>query len=839
MPRVLSYTPAWLARPSPGYHLFAPKPSTAKALVKEGQSTGLRKTIATRDSEVFVAVGREIRWADLALLKEDDAPFYRTLKVSIPLPIERLSISPSGELLAVSTSHTVHVITLPDYQRLASSSDAAIKPRTFQVGPTAHVLEESPIASVLWHPLGYHGHCLVTITRAGVVRLWEVNPADRSSFSEPTLSIDLEKLANAETDQNDVSASKYGATKGFSPDSVDLEVASACFGDFPDQEGVHGWAPMTLWIATIAGAVYALCPLLPTRWQLAEAPGAITFIQTLASSININYADVTEDAAAPKDDKVTAEKQHSWLNDILYQEPLKEELENRDIVKVFTRPSSVPDVPLLQGPFSIEPEVEDFELSDMTVYSFKTFSSGTEDDAAEGLPAAVVCLLTDTCQVHICLDLEGIVGRWLPSPEDNVDIQEVDHCLIVAETITLADDGVSSFKQSITPDIHTDFSFFVSHASGVYYVSVEPWIRKLETELSEPQSEGSAFRLKRLLESATTIVEQCIQRQPADQRKEVTSSVIVEDGNVGYVLLTTIDNEPQAAVLDAPEDGDPTDEDIVNYMKAPALSKVVREPWQPPKELWEPFDLRAAIDVPTRYRNSLKEDITLSPANLQILMNTHRVLAAHTDRLQHAVSDLFSRCQRLQDEYRDQILRTAHLIPKIDAVTGNGENGADGESSAYGTTKIEDRFERVKAKQEAMNSRFQALRKKMTGMAGTELSEKEASFVQELQTLESSLDREARTLTGEIDGSETPAWERLGKVKEMKKTLAKEINEASKASSEERAHASVKVPSHSRKQENEQVQRLLQHQTDLLEATTNRLKSFGISIPPLQIEESS
>jgi nucleoporin NUP82 len=418
-------------------------------------------------------------------------------------------------------------------------------------------------------------------------------------------------------------------------------------------------------------------------------------------------------------------------------------------------------------------------------------------------------------------------------------MQPVEHSLIIAETITFTDEAVPSFEQSITPDVHTDFSFFVSHASGVYYVSLEPWVRKLETELSEPQSEGSDFRLQRLLESANTVVEQCIRRQPADQRKEITSSVVVEDGNVGYLLLTTLDNEPQAVLLDAPEEGDPTDEDIANYMQGPVLSRVVREPWQPPKELWQPFDLKAAIDIPNRYRNSVKEEITLSPANLQILMNTHRVLAAHTDRLQHAVSDLFNRCQRLQDEYRDQILRTAQLVPKIDAVTGNDESGADGGSITYGTPQIEDRFEKVRAKQEAMNSRFQALRKRMAGIGGSELSDKEASLVQELQTLESSLDREARTLTDEIDGSETPAWERLEKVKDLKTSLAKEVEEVSRTSGEERPAPSVKVPSHSRKQETEQVERLLQHQTDLLEATTNRLRSFGLSIPVVPMEGHS
>lgn len=415
MPRVLGHTPAWLSRPSPGYHLFAPSSNTTKYHGQEQESLGLRRLIATRDSEIFVAVGKELRWADLTQLKEDEAPKYRKLSVTVPLPIQRLTISPNGDYLAVSTSHTVHVVVLPDSSLLTTDEDGPIKPKTFQVGELAHVKEVSPIATILWHPLGYRGRCLVTITLEGVVRLWEINRSDRSTFSQPTLSIDLVKLAAAENYEVDLSASQYGASKGFSVDMVDLQVASACFGDSPDQEGVHGWAPMTLWIATIAGEVYALCPLLPNRWQLPESPGASTLLQTLASSIDVNYADVTEDEDATTYEKITVAKQLSWKSDIIYHEPMEEVLSDGDTIKVFPRPDSVPAIPLLQGPFTIKPDVEDFELSDMVVYSLKTFSDGDEDgEVAEGLPAAVICLLTDTCQVHVCFDAKGVEGQWLP-----------------------------------------------------------------------------------------------------------------------------------------------------------------------------------------------------------------------------------------------------------------------------------------------------------------------------------------------------------------------------------------------------------------------------------------
>lgn len=82
MPKVISYTPSWLSKPAPGYNLFvtteengAKGPATSiKALsesIKRNAKPGPRRLIAHRGTEVFVAVGKEIRWADLVVLKEN------------------------------------------------------------------------------------------------------------------------------------------------------------------------------------------------------------------------------------------------------------------------------------------------------------------------------------------------------------------------------------------------------------------------------------------------------------------------------------------------------------------------------------------------------------------------------------------------------------------------------------------------------------------------------------------------------------------------------------------------------------------------------------------------
>ena len=74
MPKILSYTPSWLTRPSPGHALFSQKPKDIGADAngeKQGsQDSRIRRTIAHRGTEIFVIVDNEIRWSDLVMLRE-------------------------------------------------------------------------------------------------------------------------------------------------------------------------------------------------------------------------------------------------------------------------------------------------------------------------------------------------------------------------------------------------------------------------------------------------------------------------------------------------------------------------------------------------------------------------------------------------------------------------------------------------------------------------------------------------------------------------------------------------------------------------------------------------
>lgn len=78
MPKVKHYSASWLSKNAPGHQLFEPSQDATRSRAlsppyssKKKFSPGPRRTIARRGTEVFVAVGKEIRWADLAYLKDD------------------------------------------------------------------------------------------------------------------------------------------------------------------------------------------------------------------------------------------------------------------------------------------------------------------------------------------------------------------------------------------------------------------------------------------------------------------------------------------------------------------------------------------------------------------------------------------------------------------------------------------------------------------------------------------------------------------------------------------------------------------------------------------------
>ncbi|KAH8805711.1 hypothetical protein F5884DRAFT_800295 [Xylogone sp. PMI_703] len=887
MPKVLSYTPAWLSKPSPGYDLFTStsKASNAHAHAPYGSigqnkkdgKPGPRRTIVHRGTEVFVAVGKEIHWADLALLKEawearqqsvksrksraasaredsyegDHLPDYKTIKIPVADDIKQLVISPQANYLAIATTHTVHIAVLPESSHLTAPDTGPIRLKTYTLGPTTHVTSQSALASAIWHPLGVNGSCLVTVTTDAIVRIWELSTADRWSFDRPTLAIDLKKLADGTSVDQDFGAS-VAMSKGFSPDSFEMEVASACF---PSRES-GGWSPMTLWIAMREGDVYALCPLLPEKWS--PPP---TLIPSLSISIVSKVATIEDDPEVSQKAKLLAQQQLAWMSDIDNQDPMHlEGTIDEPPAEVFTRPSKPGRVPRLQGPFEFELAPEESEdeldslLSDIYVIGPKTDTEelmlGEEEDieveevGEEGLSLGVICLLTSSGRLSICLDLDGVEAQWLPQRKSKAlwfSEEEDDPSLLTFQVLDTSRSGEvwQGSWPMFTPDIKSRYSFYITDTQSVSFVSLSPWVSRLETEMDEGTA-GTDFRIDLLVKNQGSIRERLYTEKGDDRSAPLSASVVINSSDLGYFLLSATPYAPVALSFDSPE------YDIDSFERAESPVYDV-EPDKPlilcePRPVYQPshaLDGRSALPVllerlqHSKYKRLMKEDVRLSPATLTIMTDAHKILSEETHRIGAAAAELFRRCERLQTELRNQIKKANDVACRVEAVTGDDTD----EGPTVGMNELlEKRIDDAKERQKDIAERLERMRKKVSRGITRELSDKEKAWVEEVFELQDSIS--TKGVDNQRPGSRSAQktlMDRYEEVQHLEKELVGQANEIAESQKEEPqeeekiSSTDLNVPSEIRKAKVTQIKALLDREAALIDGAKSRLERLNIS----------
>lgn len=687
--------------------------------------------------------------------------------------------------MAIITSHTIHIAVLPDPSHLHQPDTGPIRLKTHTLGPTTHVLSQSPLIGALWHPLGVNGDCIVTVTQDAVVRLWELNRENRWSFDSPALAIDLKKLHHGTSAEDDFSAAKFGTNRGFSLDALDMEVAAACFGG-TGSAAESGWCSMTLWVAMAEGDVYALCPLLPSKWK---SPSSLVPSLTTAVAAQKNYLD---QEAASAEDQRQCDEQYQWLAEIDRQDPVyfMGDCETSPEEPIYDRPSQPGPIPKLQGPFRILPgDIEDdLELSGIHVVASRldTQEMMDPDDEDEivgdedphGLSSSVVCLLTRTGRVYICLDLDGVEAQWLPSRKVksspillalSADVAEqskqrsqpeikAESELVLLEALDTMDPQSTSNTEwpTFTPDVNSSYSFFVTHSSGISFLSLDPWLESLESELRGTAIEGSEFRLGVLTQSLSTLRERILSpRNSSDQEdtEPYAVPIVIQDSNLGYLLLTTNGYQPHAVILDSPHNTFTPESDCYASHDYEPETKLLtfapaRSAYQPPESLWAKSSLSTFLDthVNNRHKKVLKEEIRLSSATLDLMTEAHRILSQETHQLGIAAADLFRRCQRLQEEMRDQIRRANENAGRIESLNGEDADDYDEDEKGRGAKRIEKRLQAVQSRQEELSARYEALRRKLTRTGERGLSDKERAWVAEVKKLEGEVleDEEGR-----------------------------------------------------------------------------------------------
>ncbi|TVY42930.1 Nucleoporin [Lachnellula subtilissima] len=870
MPQVISYTPAWLGKGTPGYDLFtgaARKPAGTYTASLNGSSTskkktakpGPRRTIARRGTEIFTAVGKEIRWADLAYLKEawihkeetkngtskgkgredspsqydeDHAQGYRTLKVSLAEDIRQLIISPHTNYLAILTTHTVHIAILPDSSHLTAFDTSPLKPKTYTLGPETHVTSQAAVVSALWHPLGVNGSCLVTVTEDAVVRVWELSLDDRWSFDKPTLSIDLKKLADGTSFDQDFEASKPGMNTGFSPDSFEMEVASACFAG--RESG--GWSPMTLWIAMREGDVYALCPLLPEKWS--PPP---TLIPALSVSIVAKVAAIEDDQDVPQGTRMLAQQQLAWMSDLDNQEPVKVESPlGEPHSDVYVRPTKPGKVPKLQGPFDFELAPEESEdelgslLTDIYVIGPKLdvdeLMCGEEndleiDDPGNGLSLGVVCLLTSSGRLSISLDLDGVEAQWLPKPGSKVlkfmDDADPPSLLTfqVLDTTRTGEVWEGNWPM-FSSDFTSRYSFFVTDTSSVTYISLTPWVFTLENELRD-SGVGAEFRIDLMVKAHNSFRERIYTEQSKDRSSPLASSVAMRDPDLGYFILTATPYHPVAVIFESPDTGEIGHRSCSPTYDSEPLQLIIdpRPVYQPAHALEEQSVLPSLLEKlrHSRYKRLLKEDIRLSPATLHVMTDTHKVLSEETLRIGTAAAELFRRCERLQIELQSQIKMVHKVAGRVDEITGDDR---DDQPAADVNERVEARISTASKRQKELTERIEKLRKQATKATGRGLTDKERGWAEEVVEVQSAVLGEGDTV--DDFGKTKQPWVRFDEVKRLKDELLDQVEDLA-AEDARPASRGVKVPPEIRKAKMAQITALLNRETALVEGARNRL----------------
>jgi nucleoporin NUP82 len=691
------------------------------------------------------------------------ANFAQVLAVPVYGLIKQIIPSPNGAFLAIVTENTVHISVLPDSAHLSSSDSDSIRLKTYQLGPTTHVIPEAPVVSALWHPLGLHsnlGGCIVTVTADAAVRVWELDRNNHWSFDQPTLAIDLKKLVDGAYCDQDFAPSGFGKNKGFSADVIDMEVASACFaGNGNEKE--DAWAPMTLWVAMRPGDLYALCPLLPSKWQ---APS--TTIPSLSAAIVPKLSALEQDPEDSDEELTACRQQYDWLSELDEQESFEVPSSAKTLqgADVFTRPANPSSIPRLQGPFRFDTgdELDDLDLCDILVIAaglnVEDLMMGEEEELAveaadqEKLSATVVALTSANGRVHICLELDGVEGQWLPKAKKNAfrtPLSEPADLVLVESLDTLKNPEESSTWPTFTRDAHSRYSFFVTTSMNVVFLSLSGWVQRLEAELQAEDTAGSAFRLQVLCDGNVTKRERILQVADTDintQTEHLASSLVFYDFDLGYLLLTYHPSNPYAAVMDTPEDSLSVALDKSIYEpRRPTPSLPVlppsRAPYQVPAIFYASSPLDSFVDkhVPHRQRHTLKEQVRLSPATLDLVATAHRILSAHTNALERAASDLFRRCERLQGEMQDQLKQLSDVAERVKGITSEiGEDGCHKEGVRTGEA-LDKRLQAAKDKQGELNRRYEALRMKVLNSGGRPLSEREKAWVNEVKTLSESL----------------------------------------------------------------------------------------------------
>ncbi|KAG0260009.1 hypothetical protein BGZ95_004539 [Linnemannia exigua] len=490
--------------------------------------------MATRGQDLYVAVGRQVRYASLEELKRGvehrgreaaiqyiDQHQHKVLTIQeVDFDIRRLVLNQDGKLLAIVGDGKIVIATLS--KAIKRDPKPIVKCKSFALGKFYHINKgDSKVVKVLWHPLSKGFTHLVVLTHDGTLRMYDV----AVDINEP------EQVFSFRADG--VSAGGYG---------MEVQVAASfCFGSKHSP-----WGQLAVYGLTQDGDLYMICPVMPQTCVMEE-----TDLDEIRHEI---------EESASEDYFETAWIKKNWITKVT--ESVERHPFADDLV-IVQNPTLRSGKASRQGPFLYKPAPVELDDDDNRAYDILCL----ENEVAE-----VFAMAHSSGKVDICIALDRPSGHWsLPSKPkgrgayglDNDEDQTLPEVCVyesvdlgllkVFATTTTPPGGGYGLTETrmgipnrpaLVADTMYGDTFFVYHEAGAHCISIRPWLDELTAiyESGSSSQQHAAQMNKFFASKIKSVVGSVLNTRPtkASPPAPVIGLCVVTDAYLDYsVLLLT------------------------------------------------------------------------------------------------------------------------------------------------------------------------------------------------------------------------------------------------------------------------------------------------------------
>lgn len=692
--------------------------------------SGRRQVMLLKDTELLLAVGKEIRMATVMESKVNrSAPrTYKTLHTpNIQFEIHQMSLNPSGTILAVTGAYQVAIVVLPraGYARQAQQS---VDCKALPVGPYYHAPRDSaPIAKVAWHPWGESGSTLLVMTADGKMREYDISVDTEEP--QQVLSFAPERRSN---------------TSFIAEDASEHEVASFTLG-----QGKAHWGPLTMYALMKSGDVYAICPYMPKN---ASIPSF--YIHALECHIIAKQEFLAQAGTSAETRKLSAfyDYQHKYVTALIKQLPPGTEYPAVSRSVLIHPPSTIRSKPLRQGPFLLQPSprtLEGSEGGDATDIFYLTFASDDEGTEGETERLGIVLITHQDGRVDVCMDVENVDPRWEKKHSQESELP----MLAVYETIDL---GLIDLLQQpsgqlldllqgnhpvlFADPIHED-TVYVYHAFGVHVLQLGGVVSSLAPAFKAEEDEQSALMKAALEKNISTTVVPVLSTFSVERRcsNPVVSVAIPNDVYLTYSILILTSSmritcfplnlRTESPVLELKPLPPTTDvKDVPHY------TSLLETPFQVPKVFSQPLGLPSTprLSLGPGSVDTKSKDFLLTPDVLRFFTSTVQKSMAQIHDIQIAFRDTMHRQHLQKNEWKRQQEKLVELTKWANQLT-QGK-----------LTATQSRIKKLQEEQTALLSRTDRIIQALLEQASPGLSDHEKGWFEELQKMRSALAGEGK-----------------------------------------------------------------------------------------------